>query len=444
MSKPTTSPKAIRRRTFLSGSVLPAAYVGVAGALAGTPAQARDFRLPPSNQIVRSYAARSGPNQGKQTQVLRDFADPYLELICLLREASEVEHALMVQYLYGAFSIKPAYAEAIVGASVPSTNTLLGVAIQEMQHLAHVNELIVALGGAPHLTRQDFPYESDFYPFEFNLEPLSRASLAKYVYTEAPGNAVVHTRNGSSADAHFVALLDKELGTRGQPPNHVGTLYEVVIERLKEYIGICEPAEKARLTPFIEKLTFIKEEGEVGHYKFFRSLFTGTHPAFTKARTPDVWSLKPDHPDYPSFNLPVNPSAFIGHPNQIPDRHARQVAWLGNLHYWTILLLTNLSCHQPEKGNRYEGLARLVMIGPFKSIATHLPTMGTGMPYEPFEPGYSPGNSEAVNVRITHAVLQESLSLARQLAQQKVLPPDYSIATLESVAQTLTAPLARS
>src|SRR5690606_17647280 len=34
--------------------------------------------------------------------IFRDFNDPYLELIRLLREAAEIEHDLMVQYLYGA------------------------------------------------------------------------------------------------------------------------------------------------------------------------------------------------------------------------------------------------------------------------------------------------------------------------------------------------------
>src|SRR4051794_22898235 len=45
----------------------------------------------------------------ERAQVIRDFADPLLELTRLLREASEIEHALLLQYLYGAFSLKPAY-----------------------------------------------------------------------------------------------------------------------------------------------------------------------------------------------------------------------------------------------------------------------------------------------------------------------------------------------
>ena len=102
--------------------------------------------------------------------VVRDFSDPYLELIRLLHEASEVEHSLMLQYLYGAFSLKPAY-RAIAGNPAPSANDLMGVAIQEMQHMGTVNRMLVALGAAPHLLREDFPYEPEVYPFPFNLEP---------------------------------------------------------------------------------------------------------------------------------------------------------------------------------------------------------------------------------------------------------------------------------
>src|SRR5690606_16875052 len=46
----------------------------------------------------------------KSAPVHQDFSNSYLELIRLLREAAEIEHDLMIQYLYCAFSLKPAYA----------------------------------------------------------------------------------------------------------------------------------------------------------------------------------------------------------------------------------------------------------------------------------------------------------------------------------------------
>jgi hypothetical protein len=55
---------------------------------------------------------------------------------------------------------QPAGRPAGPGTFGVATN-LLGVAIQEMQHLASVNRMLVDLDAAPNLVRQDFPYEPD-------------------------------------------------------------------------------------------------------------------------------------------------------------------------------------------------------------------------------------------------------------------------------------------
>ena len=129
----------------------------------------------------RAIAARK---THRFSTVKRSFDDPYLELIRLLKEGSEIEHDLMVQYLYSAYALKPEYAE-IVGGPAPGSTSLMGVIIEEMQHLRGVNRLLVELGASPVLTRQDFPYETDLYPFPFELAPLSSVRLAKYTYCEA-------------------------------------------------------------------------------------------------------------------------------------------------------------------------------------------------------------------------------------------------------------------
>src|SRR5437899_2402660 len=111
--------------------------------------------------------------------IYRDFANPYLETVRLLREAADIEHALMVQYLYAAFSVRDRYA-GIVGVASGSGDGILTVAVQEMEHLDAVNRTLVMLGAAPNLTSQEFPYETDLYPFPMDLTRLTRDSLAKY------------------------------------------------------------------------------------------------------------------------------------------------------------------------------------------------------------------------------------------------------------------------
>ena len=129
--------------------------------------------------------------------VERDFADPYLELVRLLKEAAEIEQDLMLQYLYAAYALKPAYAQ-LVGAPAPGATSLMGVIIQEMQHLGDINRLLVELDAKPVLTRLDIPYETDVYPFPFELAPLSSVSLAKFTYCEADPVRLGHVRSISN------------------------------------------------------------------------------------------------------------------------------------------------------------------------------------------------------------------------------------------------------
>lgn len=117
-------------RVALGRATLPSvcALLGsVAGAARGARVRPLDARLSPP------------PAPGAAGSIVRDFTDPYLELVRLLHVAAEIEHALMIQYLYAAFSLKPAYQE-IVGSGAPGSDDLLGVAIQEMQHLGKVNQ----------------------------------------------------------------------------------------------------------------------------------------------------------------------------------------------------------------------------------------------------------------------------------------------------------------
>ena len=49
---------------------------------------------------VAAGPGRAFADQHTSAPVHRDFSNPYLELVRLLREAAEIEHDLMVQYLY--------------------------------------------------------------------------------------------------------------------------------------------------------------------------------------------------------------------------------------------------------------------------------------------------------------------------------------------------------
>ena len=398
-------------RVALQGATLPAlcSFLAVApaeakGGLAGIPA--------PSGLTVAS----SPDGFGSASPVVRDFKDPYLELLRLLHVAAEIEHALMTQYLYAAFSVKPTY-QAIAGHGAPGTNDLLGVAIQEMQHLGKVNQLLVALGASPTLIREDFPYEPDIYPFRFHLEPLSRASLAKYAWTEAPVGATDLGKARTPADRAFCSELERALGKRARP-NYVGSLYDAVISAAKE-LDATRDAGIPRLEPWIATLHDIKVEGEVGHFQFFKGLFMGTHKGFGERG--DVWSRPVADPLYPAQQLPVNPTAYVGHDQQIPDPQTLGLAWLGDLHYWILLML--LSAGYSLGSAEHIALARVHMMGPFWSLARRLAALGSGMPFDPLSVGYARGLTREGNARLLSRLLGEADTFEKRLGA--LLPTDY-------------------
>jgi hypothetical protein len=333
----------------------------------------------------------------------------------------------MLQYLYGAFSLKPAY-RAVAGYGAPSSTDLIGVAIQEMQHLGAVNRMLVAFGAAPHLIREDFPYEPEIYPFPFNLEPLSLESLAKYVYCEAPVGATDPHNAKTQDDAAFQDRLFKALGVNRRP-NHVGSLYNSIITQVNEVHAASIPG-LPEVKPWTEKLEEIRAQGEHDHYEFFRRVFMGTHDGFNGH--PDVWALSPEHPDYPSVALVANPSAYVGHANQIQDPVAFGIAWLGNLHYWTVLFLLDAGFRSGSL--TYVNLAKVNMLGPVWALARHMPQYGVGLPFDPLCSGYAPGTSQAATLRITQRMLAEADGLTQKLKEH--LPSDYPMTIArESIAQ---------
>jgi hypothetical protein len=140
----------------------------------------------------------------------------------LLQSAAEIEHALMVQYLYAAYSLKgsadvsDAAQKAVLTETSPTAwpQVLLGIAREEMGHLMTVQNLLLLVGLAPNFEREDFPPRKDLYPFALHLEPLTQRSLAKYVVAEAPSDA--------AGIDDIVALATDSAGSQ---INHVGVLY---------------------------------------------------------------------------------------------------------------------------------------------------------------------------------------------------------------------------
>jgi rubrerythrin len=112
--------------------------------------------------------------------------NPKDEVVQLLRIAAEIEHSLMVQYLYAAFLLGP-------GADQKYHQYLITIAKQEMGHLVTVQNLLRLLSEPPHLDRDALLPGSGKEPDPFVLEPVTPESLAKYVVIESPFDEVIKT-----------------------------------------------------------------------------------------------------------------------------------------------------------------------------------------------------------------------------------------------------------
>lgn len=158
-------------------------------------------------------------------------------LIMLLHIGAELEHSLMVQYLYAAYSLNdqtgPASRRRKVGEW---RNLILTVAKEEMGHLLTVQNLLIVLGGPVCFKRADFPFDTPYLPFPFRLEPVTSKSLAWYVYAEAPPDWQTllrapskNRRKSISAD---LKLIDELVGAEvlAGHTHTVGQLYDRIIE----------------------------------------------------------------------------------------------------------------------------------------------------------------------------------------------------------------------
>lgn len=374
----------------------------------GTMAMA-GFAAGPGSAFARTH--RFSPVQ-------RAFNDPYLELIRLLKEAAEIEQDLMIQYLYGSYSLKPAYAD-LVGVPQPDAVSLMGVVVDEMQHLGGVNRLLVELDAKPVLTRQDFPFESDAYPFPFELAPMSSVSLAKFTFCEADKTRIKRARSVAD-DSVFV--LDKMKATLGGTisPNHVGSLYDAVVEVLGEVKQVGEI--NLDFGAWFQKLGDIKADGEFRHFKFFQSLYEGTHPLIKE--TPGLWELAATDAASPCYQVPVNPTAYEGRANTIADPGLRSLAWLGNLNYWSMLLLLDSAYRRDSKPEI--AYAQAIMMGPLNAIAQYLPTKGSAVPFDPLSMGFDPGLNEASDRKIARLMLTETRDYARSI-DERLLPANFDL-----------------
>jgi hypothetical protein len=157
------------------------------------------------------------------------------ELTYLLCQAAELEHALMCQYLYAAFSLKSTAGPGLQAGQLEAVErwrrVIFAIAGEEMLHWAMVQNLLTAVGSAPYVSRPHMPHQAGGYPpgVQFRLLPFGEAALQHFVYLERPEGVERADAEGfEAAGPAPPPMRPEEVVPRGQDFATVGHLYRSV------------------------------------------------------------------------------------------------------------------------------------------------------------------------------------------------------------------------
>src|SRR5262245_8858801 len=161
-------------------------------------------------------------------------------LIYMLCEAAEVEHGIMCQYLFAAFSLKQRADEGLTPEQLEAVTrwrrTIGQVAIEEMLHLALVQNVLSAIGAAPHLTRPNLPAPARHYPAAVNLTlvPFGERALQHFMYLERPEGMALEGAKGIDARVQDAVpvMAEGDIVPQLQDVATIGHLYRSIEEGL--------------------------------------------------------------------------------------------------------------------------------------------------------------------------------------------------------------------
>ena len=343
------------------------------------------------------------------------------QLWSLLVEAAQIEHMIMCQYLYACWSLRTDPDEGLAAEQAEAVarwqETLTGIAIEEMLHLALVMNVMTAIGAAPSLSRPNFPRHSEFLPpgVQFALLPFGGDSLTHFLYLERPeGMERVDAEGFVPTAPPDDPVAADEIMPRRQEFTTVGHLYRGIMDgltglaaRLGERALFPGP-RRAQATPELfggwtqliavtdlnsacAAIEEIIEQGEgargdwqSAHYGRFLGIWEEYHRL--REEDPD---FEPARPVIPAFTR--QPFDITEPQPLLTDPATRSVAELFNLGYEVLLqVLTRFFTHTDETDEQLGTLVESafgLMTGVMRPLGAAL----TRMPAGPGHPGRTAG-----------------------------------------------------
>lgn len=198
-------------------------------------------------------------------------------LTYMLHVDAELEHSLMVQYLYAAYSLGGDHVPTDQQQLVKSwQEVIMGIAKEEMGHFVSIQNVLRVIGAPLNFSRQDFPWDSALYPFEFKLEPLSKESLAKYVYAESP-QGWLNIQEDDDAETKEIKKEIQALLPTANIGDPISVLFKSILDLLKDEQMIPDDIFGAETYPFQAK----PDEWQRGYDHGARGNSTHASPANT-------------------------------------------------------------------------------------------------------------------------------------------------------------------
>jgi hypothetical protein len=341
------------------------------------------------------------------------------QLIYLLREAAELEHTILCEYLFAAFTMKQRTDEGLTAAQLEAVDrwrtTILTVAKQEMLHLTLVQNLLTAIGAAPHLSRPNLPTAAKHFPagVRIALVPFGEAALKHFLFLERPEGVALDDPDAAIAIERARPLMaDEDIVPAPQEFATVGHLYRAIdvgfawltatlgADRL--FIGP-KPAQTSQEVMRWEGLVAVTDlesahqaidviveqgEGATGDWREAHfGKFLGIYDEYLALRTADP-AFEPTRPVLPGH---VRPHRYGDAVPLIDDPRTKRVADLFNVVNEIVLLaLTRFFAHTdetPEQLKLLESVGVGLMFVAVKPIGQLLTTL----PFGPSAPGRTAG-----------------------------------------------------
>jgi len=338
----------------------------------------------------------------------------------LLAEATQLEHMIMCQYLYAAFSLKRDPAEGLTAEQAAATQrwrqVLRDIAIEEMLHLALVCNVMSAIGAAPTIGRPNFPQRSAYFPpsVQLDLLPFGADALTHFLYLERPeGMERVDAAEFAPGAPPHRPVEPGEIMPRTQDFLTVGHLYRAIEQGLRDLAGrLGERAlfvgpPRAQATPEMfrwpdlvavtdlasaqQAIETIIEQGEgargdwqAAHY----GRFLGIWDEYSRLAAADP-AFEPARPVLTAFTQ--QPFDLTAEPPLISDPATGQVARLFALGYEVLLqVLVRFFTHTDETDDQL-GLLIEVAFSLMSGVLAPLGDALTQLPAGPDHPGRTVG-----------------------------------------------------